>query len=704
MSRLPRWSNVQSPNAGLLVAIFLNICCPVAAQTLATVQDDVEEPIPSPIVKGLDPSAIDKTADPCVDFYQYACGNWIKKNPLPADQVRWIRSYSQLKERNRYQLWQELDQAANNPNGLLQKQYGDYFASCMDVAEIEKKGLQPLEPSLQQISALNNTKGIAALVGDLASAGEPAPPFQLDVERDQKDSSTYILNILQGGLTLPNRSLYVGDHSEYVRKRLTSHMIHVFMLAGDTMERAMAEAQAAIGIETELAKASTPFADDGDPESRYHIYTTAEFQKLAPDFDFAAYFSRVTVRPIERLNVTNPEFIKAVNNLLRSMPIDAWRSYFRWHVLSEQAEALPKAYRDEDFAFWGGYFVRQEKPAPRWLECTVMTEMALGDAVSQNWVKRNFSPAAKAGAEQLVVSLKDALRDEIRSLPWMSEETKNKAEAKLAAVQTRIGYPDHWRDYSKLKIDRSDFLANVHRHTVFQRNELLRKLEKPVDEKIWDLAPSTVEARYVPSMNGLYISAGILQSPFFDLASDPGVNFGGIGVVAAHELTHAFDDLGSNFDDNGDVREWQTPVDRKNFAERTSCEVAEYNQFGAMPDPEDLPLIKVNGKFTQAENTADNGGLRIALLALTQALATQGKSVENKIDDLTEQQRFFLTFAQTWCQNQNFRSARRATSADPHSPGRWRVNGAVQNLDEFGKAFQCSKGAPMYPVNSCRVW
>jgi putative endopeptidase len=286
----------------------------------------------------------------------------------------------------------------------------------------------------------------------------------------------------------------------------------------------------------------------------------------------------------------------------------------------------------------------------------------------------------------------------------MSEETRKTAEAKLAAIQTRIGYPDHWRDYSKLNIDRSDFLGNLHRHAVFQRGESLSELEKPVDEKIWDLAPSTVEARYIPSMNGLYIPAGILQSPFFDLASDPAVNFGGIGVVAAHELTHGFDDFGSNFDDKGNVHEWQTPDDRKNFAERTRCEVAEYSQLGAMPDPEELPLIKVNGKLTQAENTADNGGLRIAFLALTQALAAQGKTAEYKIDGFTEAQRFFLSFAQVWCQNQNLRSARQAAAADPHSPGRWRVNGVVENFGEFGKTFQCTKGAPMYPASSCRVW
>jgi putative endopeptidase len=362
------------------------------------------------------------------------------------------------------------------------------------------------------------------------------------------------------------------------------------------------------------------------------------------------------------------------------------------------------AYRDEDFAFWGAYFERQEKPAPRWMRCTEATDEALSDAISQDWARRNFPPAAKAGAEGLLVALEHSLGDEIRSLPWMSEDTKKAAEAKLAAIQARIGYPDDWRDYSALKIDRSDFLGNLQRHAVFQRSESLRELEKPVDAKMWDLAASAVEARYVPSMNGLYIPAGILQSPFFDLASDPALNFGGIGVVAAHELTHGFDDMGSNFDDKGNVHEWQTADDRKNFAQKTSCEVAEYSQLGAMPDPEDLPLIKVNGKLTQAENTADNGGLRIAFLALTQALAAEGKTAEYKIDGFTEGQRFFLSFAQMWCQNQNFRSARQAAAADPHSPGRWRVNGAVENFDEFGKAFQCSKGTPMYPINSCRVW
>lgn len=703
MGHRPSWSPDKSLIGSVLTAALLNSCCAVAAQTAAARQDDAQEPAPPPIVKSLDLSAIDRTADPCTDFYQYACGNWIKDNPLPADEVRWVRSFSQLEERTLYQLWQELDQAANDPQGSLQKQYGDYFAACMNVAEIERKGLQPLEPTLQRISALGDPKGIAVLAGELARDGEPSPLFPLAVERDPKDSASYLLNLLQGGLSLPDRSLYVG-RSKFAVKRLSNHITRVFMLAGDTMERAMAEAEAVIGIETELATASTPSANISDPTSRYHIYTLDELQKLAPDFDFAAYFSRRTTLPIKRLNVTNPEFVKAVSGLIGRIRIDAWRSYFRWHVLSEQAEALSKAYRDEDFTFWGAILERQQKPAPRWTRCTAMTDQALGDAVSQDWVKRNFSPAAKAGAAQLVAALERALGDEIRSLPWMSEETKKAAEVKLGAIQTRIGYPDNWRDYSKLNVDRTDFLGNLHRLAVFQSDESFSRLEQSRDDKIWDLAPFTVEARYVPPVNGLYVPAGLLQSPFLDLAADPAVNFGAIGVITAHELTHGFDGLGSNFDEKGNLREWQTSEDLQNFAQRTSCEVAEYSQFGAMPDPEELPLMKVNGKLTQAENTADNGGLRIAFLALTQALGAQGKSEEYQVDGLTETQRFFLSFAQMWCENQNFRSARQAAAADPHSPGRGRVNGSVRNFGEFGRAFGCPKGSPMSPVNSCRVW
>ena len=703
MSRRPRWSNVKSPIGGFLAAILLNACGAIAAQTVVASQDNAQEPVPPPVVKSVDLLAIDKTADPCTDFYQYACGNWIKDNPVPADQVRWVRSFSQLEERNLYQLWQELDQAARNPNGPLQKQYGDYFAACMNVSLLESKGLQPLEPALKRISELQDTRGVAELMGDLAAGGEPAPLFDLDIEPDPGDSSRQILSISQGALTLPSRDLYLGTRG-YVRKRYEIHMVHVFMLAGDTMERAETEAQAVLYVEMLLAKASTARADLSDPGKRGHVLTFADFQKLAPGFDFAVYFKHLTALPVETLNVADPDFLKAVDGLLASVPVDSWRSYFRWHVFSEQAEALPKAFRDEDFTFWGSFFTRQEQPEPRWKECTGMTDRALGDTIGQDWLRKNFPPGARAGMEKLVVALEKALGDEISAVPWMSDSTKKLAEEKLALIRNRIGNPGKWRDYSSLKVDRNDLIGNLQRSRVFERTYELNKAGRPTDNRVWHLAPQTVDILYMRSTNSLDIPAGIIQPPFFDLAADPSVNFGSIGVVVGHELTHGFDELGSRFDGNGNLREWQTAEDHRRFAEKTDCEVAEYSNFEAMPDPGNLPQLKVNGRLTLAENTADNGGLRIAFQALTEALAAAGKAAQDPMDGYSVKQRFFLSFAQVWCQNQGARSARQSAKADPQSPGRWRVNGAIQNFDEFGKAFGCTRGTPMYPVNSCRIW
>ncbi len=689
--------------AAMLVFIFFIAVATASAQTTLASRSDGEIPVAPPVVKGLDLSAIDKTADPCTDFYQYACGNWIKDNPLPGDQVRWVRSFSLLKERNLYQLWKLLDAAAREPVTPPQKQYGDYFAACMNVSLLETKGLQPLEPALKHISELQDAKGVAALMGDLAAAGEPAPLFGLDVEPDPHDSSKLILSISQSGLTLPSREPYLGTRG-YVRKRFVSHMVRIFMLAGDTMERAEAEAETVLNVETLLAKASTGRVDVSDPGRRDHVLTFADFQKFAPDFNFAVYFKYLTVLPVETLNVADPDFFRALEDLLASVPVDSWKSYFRWHLLSEQAEALPKAFRDEDFAFWGSFFTRQEQPKPRWKQCTEMTDQALRDPIGQDWVKQNFSPDARVGMEKLVAALEKALGEEISAVPWMSDTTKKLAEEKLALIQNRIGNPEKWRDYSSLKVDRDDLIGNLQRSRIFLRTYKLKEAGRPTDGRAGDIAPPTVDVLYLRSTNSLDIPSGIIQPPFFDLAADPSVNFGSIGVVVGHELTHGFDQLGSKFDGKGDLQEWQTADDHRRFAEKTDCEVTEYGNFEAMPDPGNLPQLKVNGRLTLAENTADNGGLRIAFQALTEALAAQGKNPPDLTDGYSVNQRFFLSFAQVWCQNQGARSARQSAAADPQSPGRSRVNGAIQNFDEFGKAFGCTRGAPMYPVNSCRVW
>jgi putative endopeptidase len=596
-----------------------------------------------------------------------------------------------------------LDAGAREPVTPLQKQYGDYFAACMNVSLLDSRGLQPLEPALKRISELQDGKGVAALMGDLAAAGEPAPLFGLDVEPDPLDSSRLILNISQGGLTLPSRELYLGTKG-FARKRYVNYMVRVFMLAGDTMAHGETEAQAVLTVETLLAKASTGRADVSDPAKHGHVLTFADFQKFAPDFNFAVYFKHLTVLPVETLNAADPDFFRALDGLLASVPVDSWKSYFRWHLLSEQSEALPKAFRDEDFAFWGSFFTRQEQPEPRWKECTEMTDRALSDAIGQDWMKQNFSPGARAGTEKLVAGLEKALGDEISAVPWMSDTTKKLAEEKLALIRNRIGTPEKWSDYSSLKVDRDDLIGNLQRSRIFVRTYKLNEAGKPTDDRGGEIAPTTVDILYLRSTNSLNIPPGIIQPPFFDLAADPSVNFGSIGVVVGHELTHGFDLLGSKFDGKGNLQEWQTADDHRRFAEKTDCEVAEYGNFEAMPDPGNLPQLKVNGRLTVAENTADNGGLRIAFQALTEALAAEGRIPPDPTDGYSVKQRFFLSFAQVWCQNQGARSARQSAAADAQSPGRSRVNGAIQNFDEFGKAFGCTRGTPMYPVNSCRVW
>jgi putative endopeptidase len=649
--------------------------------------------------KSFDLGAMDKTVDPCEDFYQYSCGTWRKNNPIPSDQSRWGR-FNELNEYNHQILHQILEKAsAEDPkrSPVMQK-VGDMYGSCMDESAVNAKGAAPLQPELKRIAAISNKKQLIETIAYLHSFGVPAL-FGFGAAPDLHNASTQIANIGQGGLGLPDRDYYLAQDakSQETRQKYAEHIANMFVLLGDKPEPAKTEAQAILALETKLAEATTERVKMRDPKSRDHKMSVTELSALAPNFQFASFFAARSGPSFTEVNVVPPDFFQKVNPLIDSVSLDDWKTYLRWHTLRAAAPLLSQPFVDETFSFQGKYMSGAKELQARWKRCVQMTDGALGEALGQPYVQETFGADGKARMLKMVNALEEALGDDIQGIDWMTAETKKQAEAKLQAISNKIGYPDQWRDYSTLIIKRGDLLGDAQRARAFEVKRNLNKIGQPLDKKEWGMSPPTVNAYYNPPENNINFPAGILQPPFFDKNADDAVNFGGIGVVIGHELTHGFDDQGSKYSGDGNLSNWWTDADRQEFDKRTTCVADEYSSFIAVED------VHLNGRLTLGENTADNGGIHIALMALHKA-AAKDASINQTKDGFTAEQRFFIGFAQVWCENRSPESARLLAKTDPHSPGQYRVIGTVENNADFAKAFNCKPGQKMVSANACHVW
>src|SRR5437016_722549 len=678
-------------NTGILLATIITVSTFSLGQASTTAAASA----------GFSVDDIDKSVDPCTDFYQYACGNWMKKAEIPADQPEWA-SFIEVDERNKAVLHDILEKAAKGSpsRNAIDQKIGDYYGACMDEKAVEAKGLDPLKPELDRIAAVKDKSGLIDAIARVHLIG-PNPLFNFYSSPDLHNADMVIAYIDQGGLTLPDRNYYIKDEDAKMvemRKHLVEYATALFTMSGQSAQQAADSAQTVLRIETALAKASMDRTLRRDPKNRDHKMTRDAALALAPNFYLARYFTDVDSPSFSEMNVSNPDFFKQVNNVIESEPLDALRVYVQWHVLNSAAPWLSKPYVDSNFKFQQALTGQAEIQA-RWKRCVDAADGALGEALGQKYVEETFGAEGKQRMLKMVDELEKALDEDIHKLPWMTEDTKKQAKLKLVAIRNKIGYPDVWRDYSKLSVQPGDLIGNFLRANEFESRRQIAKISKPVDRKEWGMTPPTVNAYYSGSHNEIVFPAGILQPPFFDKKMDDAVNFGAIGLVIGHELTHGFDDQGRKFDPQGNLRDWWTDQDAKEFEKRASCIADEYSNFIAVDD------LKLNGKLTLGENTADNGGARIALMALLNTLAQDksGKAAE-KIDGYTPEQRYFLGFGRVWCEKRRPEYSRMLVNVDPHSPGRYRVNGVVQNMPEFQKAWGCKTEQPMVRENACRVW
>jgi len=658
-----------------------------------------EEPLSAlPYRPVLDIASMDRSVDPCTDFYAYSCGGWIKDNPIPADHAAWS-VYSRLEVENEELLWGILKEAseAGPERTPLQRTLGDYFSACMDEEAVERAGTLPLRQDLDAIEELRTLADLPRLLGPLHLSGEGnGLLFGFGADQDPKDSSQVIAFATAGGLGLPDRDYYVreDDKSREIRKAYVAHVQRMFELLGDT-KSASAQAATVMRIETALARASLTAVERRDPYKTYHKMSVAELQALTPRFRWEDYLARVGLPNLENLNVTEPAFYEELGRLLRAESIASWRGYLRWHLIDSRAQYLSAAFVRADFDFYRAYLRGVPEMRPRWKRCVEYTDRDLGEALGQAFVGRVFPAELKQGTQAMVKEVEAAMETRIRELPWMGDATKEQALAKLHAMRNKIGYPDKWRDYGPLQLRRADFLGNVTRAAIFESRRQLGKIGKPVDRGEWGMTPPTVNAYYNASMNDMNFPAGILLPPLYDPRLDAAPNYGDTGSTIGHELTHGFDDEGRQFDAQGNLRDWWSQQDAQEFESRAACVADQYAQYPVVDD------VKINSRLTLGEDVADLGGTILAYLAWKDA--TKGQAL-HPIDGLTPDQRFFVGLAQWACANEREESMRLNAITNPHSPPRYRVNGVVVNMPEFKDAFACQPGQPMVKENPCRIW
>jgi putative endopeptidase len=654
-----------------------------------------------PYTPSLDVASMDRSVDACEDLYTYSCGGWQKNNPIPPDESSWS-VYGKLHADSQHYLWGILEDAAKMgaERTPTQQKIGDYFAACMDLEAVEKVGSAPLAADLARIDALEDKRALGAWVGELqARTSSTGIFFASAVEQDARDATKVIVALQAGGLGLPDRDYYLKDdpHSKEARARYLAHVQKMFELLGADTAAAHADAAVVLRIETALAKATLTRVEQRDPYKIYHRETLAGLQKLAPGFDWQAYFAAAGLKPQPWLNLAEPAFVKELDARIGAESLPDLKTYLRWTLVDATGSYLAKSFVDEDFAFYSAYLRGVQAQEPRWKRCVAWVDRDLPDALGQEFVARVFPSVMKTKTLLMTQQIEAAMKERIEQLDWMRPATKKAALAKLAKVRNKIGYPDVWRDYSQLNIERGDFFGNVTRSIAFESRRQAAKVGEPVDHAEWPMSAPTVNAYYDWALNDVNFPAGVLLPPLYDAKLDDAPNYGDTGGTIGHELTHAFDDQGRQYDGDGNLRDWWAERDAANFENRAQCVRNQYSQYVIVDD------VRINGALTSGEDIADLGGELLAWMAWQEQ--THAMQLE-AADGLSPEQRFFVGFAQWACSNERPQELRLNAIVDPHSPLRDRINGVVTNMPEFAQAFHCKPGQALVkpPEKICKIW